>query len=200
VNDYEVVVRGLATLLAPFADRVRVVELRAGDEPRRRADVALFDTFGGRRHTLRRVDAMVRDGHVDHVVLYTWDASASFLNEAEHLGVAAVIPKSTPAGELVALLEQVARGGRVPLDAAMRPHPTPARSADQLSVREREVLALLSLGLTNRAIADELYLSADTVKTYVRRLYTKLGVRNRAQAATRAAALGLDPPSSRLVG
>ena len=48
------------------------------------------------------------------------------------------------------------------------------------------MLALIAKGLTNGQIADELYLSIETVKTYVKRLYAKLDVHNRAQAAVAA--------------
>ena len=46
------------------------------------ADVALFDTFAGRRHTLDRAAEMVRDGDAQHVVLYTWDAAPEFVRAA----------------------------------------------------------------------------------------------------------------------
>jgi DNA-binding NarL/FixJ family response regulator len=197
VNDYEVVVRGLQSMLAPFADRVRVVGMEVGSEPTHVADVGLFDTFGGRKHVLARAEKMVTDGYVDHVVFYTWDAAAPFLDEAERIGVSGVILKSATGAELVDAIERVASGERVGLS-----HVTRSRrraSEDELSAREREVLALVALGLTNRAIADELYLSVDTVKTYVRRVYTKLGVVNRAQAASRAAQFDLQPPPNRIV-
>ena len=82
VNDYEIIVAGLAAMLAPYSDRVRVVELEVNGEPRRQADIALFDTFAGRRHALSRATSMVRVGYVSHVVLYTWDATADFLGQA----------------------------------------------------------------------------------------------------------------------
>ena len=109
-----------------------------------------------------------------------------------------MILKSATGEELVDAIERVAAGDRVGLD-----HVTRSRrraSDDELSAREREVLALVALGLTNRAIADELYLSVDTIKTYVRRVYTKLGVVNRAQAASRAAQFDLQPPPNRIIG
>ena len=62
-----------------------------------------------------------------------------------------------------------------------------------LSDRESEVLALIAKGLTNAQIADELYLSIETVKTYVKRLYAKLDVHNRAQAAVAASSHQLTP-------
>ena len=207
VNDYELVVRGVAAMLEPYGDRVRLVDLEAGGEPKVHADVALFDTFGGRKHALARARTMLQEGFVDQVVLYTWDANAPFLDEADRIGVAAVISKTATAAELVDAIERVVEGAGptlrlTPSARAGRHHEAHLERSevDMLSAREREVLALLALGLTNRAIGEELYLSTDTVKTYVRRVYAKLGVRNRAQAATRATRLGLHPPETRLAG
>ena len=74
----------------------------------------------------------------------------------------------------------------------MRPARPTSRVVD-LSDRESEVLALIAKGLTNAQIADELYLSIETVKTYVKRLYAKLDVHNRAQAAVAASSHQLTP-------
>ena len=196
VNDYEIIVRGLAAMLEPFSDRVCIVEADAGTEPTRQADVALFDTFAGRRHCLDRAEKMVVEQAARHVVLYTWDASADFLDDAARIGVSGVVLKSHRAGDLVDALERVVRGERVGLDYVSRGRER-VQPAD-LSVREREVLALLALGLSNREVAAELYLSVDTVKTYVRRLYSKMGVSNRTQAALRAGTYDVQPPPGRM--
>lgn len=185
VNDYEVIVRGLAAMLAPFSDRVRIVEMQVGGEPQHLADVALFDTFAGRRHAIERAYDMVREGNVEHVVLYTWDAPAEFLSLADAAGVSGVVLKSMTGEALVDVIERVTKGERIGLGYLHRGRQP---SDDKvLSTREEEVLALIALGLTNPEIGSELFLSVDTVKTYVRRLYSKLGVKNRAQAALRAA-------------
>ena len=55
-----------------------------------------------------------------------------------------------------------------------------------LTERESELLSLLSTGMTNRELGSHLYISENTVKTQLRHLYAKLGVRNRAQAASLA--------------
>lgn len=60
-----------------------------------------------------------------------------------------------------------------------------------LSEREREVLRLLASGISNREIAAELFVSLDTVKTHLKHIYGKLGVRGRAHAAARARELNL---------
>jgi two-component system, NarL family, response regulator LiaR len=181
VNDYEVIVQGLAAMLAPFAGRVRVVEMDVGEEPKRHADVALFDTFAGRRHAIERARDMVDHGRVAHVVLYTWDAAAEFLNLADRAGVSGVVLKSTTGDVLVDVIERVVAGERIGLGNLHRGRQS--RGEQGLSAREEEVLALIALGKSNGEIGHELFLSIDTVKTYVRRLYAKLGVNNRAQAA-----------------
>lgn len=196
VNDYEIIVRGLAAMLEPFGDRIEVVDLEVGGVTDVRADVALFDTFGGRRHALARSAAMVQAHTVDHVVLYTWDASADFLSEAERIGVAGVLLKSETAAALVSSLERIVAGERLGLEHVTRGPRSAA--ADDLTARESEVLALVAIGLTNRQIAEELYLSPETVKTYVKRIFTKLGVTNRVQAAAAAGSYALQPPQSRL--
>jgi DNA-binding NarL/FixJ family response regulator len=191
VNDYEIIVAGLAAMLAPYSDRVRVVEVEVNGEPRRQADIALFDTFAGRRHALSRATSMVRDGYVSHVVLYTWDATADFLAQAEQAGVSGVILKSVGGERLVQALERVLAGERLGMSHITR---SPrSEQTSELSNREKEVLALLALGSTNRQIANERYLSVDTVKSHMRRLYSKLGVSNRTQAALRADEFQLRP-------
>jgi DNA-binding NarL/FixJ family response regulator len=195
VNDYEIIVRGLAAMLEPFADRIRIVEIEAGREPEVDADVALFDTFAGRRHSLERAEKMVLGQNVRHVVLYTWDAPWEFLEDASRIGVSGVVLKSRGAADVVDAIERVTLGERVGLDGVSRGR---AKRSDELSMREREVLALIALGMSNREVAAELYLSVDTVKTYVRRLYSKLGVRNRTQAALKASGYDVQPPVTRL--
>ena len=190
INDYEVVVRGLAAMLAPFGHRIRLVELEAGGEQDVPADVALFDTFAGRRHTLARAAEMVRDGTAGHVVLYTWDATPEFVKVAQEIGVSGIVLKSRSADALVDCLERIVGGERVGFDGASSRHWS---RVVELSDRESEVLALIARGLTNAQIAEELYLSVETVKTYVKRLYSKLDVHNRAQAAVAASLHELTP-------
>jgi DNA-binding NarL/FixJ family response regulator len=194
VNDYEIILQGLAAMLAPFSDRVEVVEMVVGTEPHRIADVALFDTFAGRRLAIERASEMVQHHRVSHVVLYTWDAAAEFLTLADRAGVSGVVLKSATGEVLVDVIERVVLGERIGLGNLHRGRQS--RSQKGLSAREEEVLALIALGKSNGEIGEELFLSVDTVKTYVRRLYAKLGVKNRAQAALCAAAYNVLPVSA----
>jgi DNA-binding NarL/FixJ family response regulator len=188
VNDYEIIVRGVAAMLGPYRDRIEVVALDTEGLPTRPMDIALFDTFAGRRHTLARAEEMMQSGVARHVVLYTWDAAAPFISAARDLGISGIVLKTRSADGLVDALERVAAGERVGLNETDQ---LLASRVVELSDRESEVLALIAQGLTNAAIARELYLSVETVKTYVKRLYAKLDVHNRAQAAVAASDLQL---------
>jgi DNA-binding CsgD family transcriptional regulator/tetratricopeptide (TPR) repeat protein len=97
-------------------------------------------------------------------------------------------------GETAAL----ARRARIDLDQAADPAPAPAVPAagDELGLtaREREVLALVADGRTNRQIAEALFISQKTASTHVSNILAKLGASNRAEAAAVAHRLGLDSP------
>ena len=75
--------------------------------------------------------------------------------------------------------------------ADRRPAQQPSgRASDALTVREREVLGMISQGLTNKRIARILEISPETVKTHVKRIFLKLAVSTRAAAVSRAGSLG----------
>jgi len=193
VNDYEIILRGLHSMLTPFADRIEVVEHETSGTPHHHADVALFDTFASRRDALDRARDMIAEDKVKHVVLYTFDATEEFLTIARDVGVSGVVLKSATGDVLATAIERVMAGERVGLDSVVRA--TRSRTSKDLSPREQEVLALLALGRTNAEIGEQLFLSVDTVKTYVRRVFAKLGVNNRTQAAMHAAERSLTPRS-----
>lgn len=200
LNDYELVVRGLAAMLQPYRDRIDVVELNIdlnanGDGGQPSIDVALIDTFGAKDHGLGRAREVMDNGLASHVMIYTWDTVPELRDEIVAAGLSGMVVKSAPADELVSAIERAAAGEVVITEA-----PASARRSGgfdppgPLSERETEVLVLLAQGLTNRQIAESLFLSPETVKTYVSRLYAKLGVSNRASAVVWAMARHLGPP------
>ena len=71
-NDYELVVAGVAALLAPYP-QVEIVELTANRIPRSQADIILFDTYGHRDLGMNRVKELVNDEHGASVVVYTFE-------------------------------------------------------------------------------------------------------------------------------
>jgi DNA-binding NarL/FixJ family response regulator len=102
------------------------------------------------------------------------DRREDLTDRARALGVQLVVPEHVTGPALLDALEQAAGRRR-------RPQRHNADSAT-LSDREREVLRLIGAGMSNREIADELYLSLNTVKTYIRIAYRKISVQNRPQA------------------
>jgi DNA-binding NarL/FixJ family response regulator len=96
-------------------------------------------------------------------------------------------------------VEQVVGAVRTALVGGASPvHSGPERSDHHLSEREREVLALLCTGATNYEIATAMHVGIETVKKHAGSVYRKLGVRNRTEAAQRAATVLTPPPAQRL--
>lgn len=101
-------------------------------------------------------------------------------------GAVASLSKQMPLQVIASALQKVAEGTRIfPKDSGS--------AAVRLSPRELDILQHLAAGLSNPEVADALSLSRHTVKQHTSAVYRKLGVRNRAQAASRAQELGLLP-------
>jgi len=129
------------------------------------------------------------------------EAALDYLTEALRLGQPeGYIRTFADAGSsLVLLLHEAAEQGIMPgyigqiLEACDEGHKDFAAAAlvEPLSERELEVLRLVSEGLSNREIAEKLFISTATAKSHVHNICGKLGVRNRTEAAMRAKVLGL---------
>ncbi len=105
------------------------------------------------------------------------------LRWAERHGAAAPISRSVTAEGLLVAARAAVAGERPPVRAASAAPRVALRAVDAgLSERELQVLALCADGLSNREIADALYLNIETVKSHLKRLYQRLGLRNRAEA------------------
>lgn len=184
MNDYEVVVAGVHQMLQPFSDRIQVVELDSGVPVATDVDVLLYDAFSRQRVT-GPVEQVVADTPAA-VVLYTWHLSPELVRECLDKGVQGCVSKMVEAHELVEAIEKVA-GGSVVISPDPGPHLEPAHGdwpgrQHGLSARESEVIALIAQGLSNQEIADRAYLSINSVKTYIRSAYRKIGVQRRTQA------------------
>ena len=93
------------------------------------------------------------------------------------------------------LFEDVRSSGRTP-----NGHPKSRQTEHALTQRERDILALLAEGRSNRSIAKSLYLSEKTVKSHLAAIFPKLGVTNRTQAAMKAVQLGVGPVPGSVTG
>jgi two-component system, NarL family, response regulator LiaR len=187
VNDYEVVVAGLAALLEPFQDRIEVVDAVTIDEPiEGPVDIDLFDTFG--RDGLGGGDLVKLLGRpeVERVAVYSFNMDEDAVQQAFESGASGYLSKAATATELVDQLcrladgEQVVAAGLSQSRAAREERGWPGRDLG-LSEREAEVVALAAMGKRNAQIAEALYVSVDTVKTHLARSFRKLGVHNRTE-------------------
>src|SRR6185312_9481894 len=112
-------------------------------------------------------------------------------------GVAGYLSKGLEAAELVDAIERIHAGERVlPIGGGtVSPKPESAWPGKEhgLTVREAEIIALITQGLSNQEIADRSYLSINSVKTYIRTAYRKMGVERRSQAVLWGVQHGFQP-------
>jgi DNA-binding NarL/FixJ family response regulator len=209
VADDQTVVRdGLVLLLGLLPDIEVVGSARDGEEAialvaEHAPDVVLMDL------RMPRVDGVeaTRRIRAEHpgtqvVVLTTYSDDDSVF-AALQAGARGFLTKDAGAEEIAAAIERV-RTGDAQLDPSVQRRLVEAlaeRSAsrepelpDGLTPREAEVLRLIAGGRSNAEIARELYISTATVKTHINNLFTKAGLRDRAQAVTYAYRHGLATP------
>ncbi|MER5795766.1 response regulator transcription factor [Streptomyces sp. NPDC001980] len=192
VDDHPVVRDGLRgmfesapgfTVLGEAPDGAEAVTLAATLDP----DVILMDLRmpgGGGVDAIRELTR--RGARAQVLVLTTYDTDSDTLPAIE-AGATGYLLKDAPREELFTAVRAAAQGRTVlspavasRLVSAVRAPGAPGN--EPLSAREREVLALVAKGTSNREIARELFISEATVKTHLTHLYAKLGVNDRAAA------------------
>lgn len=196
LNDYEIVVLGLADLLGAHED-FEIVEISTEDTVDSDVDVALYDTFGSVDDELDLVTSMVGDAHVGSVVVFTWEFDQVMIDRALSAGATGVLSKSLTADDLVDSIRRIHAGEVVVSDHPARTGAATARrwpgQSMNLTEKEADVLALIVRGLDNRSIAETLYISGNTVKSRIRNLYRKIGVETRVNAALWGVKHGFEP-------
>jgi len=202
VNDYEVVVRGLAAMLRAYQDIVQIVELDLNKPVDDVVDIALYDTFASTQGDRGQVRDLAANPRVGRVVVYSWTLDESLIRTAIANGAGGYVSKGIPARQLVTALQQICAGGpKIWVDTQGRPAITagdwPGRE-EGLTVREAEVLALITQGLSNAEIADRTHLSINSVKTYIRSGYRRIGVMSRTEAVLWAVEHGFRPDRLRV--
>lgn len=202
VNDYEMVVAGVAAMLAQHPDRVRVMELDSGLPVVSDVDVILYDTFGQVQGHAVDLEDLVH-GTGARVVIFSWNLQPDLVEQAIRRGASGYLSKEADSEQMVAAIEAVHEGKIVtPDDTEAAEHDAsgdwPGR-AQGLTAREAEVIALITQGLSNQEIADRSYLSINSVKTYIRTAYRKIGVSRRSQAVAWGMRHGFEPDRLRVV-
>ena len=197
VDDHRVVTRSLQSYLESFPDLRVVGTAASGEELLQRVDAWAPDVIvqdlllpGGMDgvETTRRVLAKRPSVRVVALTASTDEARMMAVLRA---GAAGYIRKDAEPETLLAAIRAVARGRTYVDPYLARRVAEDGISPDDLTDREREVLRHLALGESNRAIADVLCVSEETVKTHVGHILSKLGVENRAQAVVQALKRGL---------
>jgi two-component system response regulator DevR len=201
LDDHEIVRRGVRDLLEAAGDLEVVGEAGTAAEaitrvPATQPDVAVLDVRlpdGSGIDVCRDLRATNPDLRCLMLTSFSDDEA---LIDAIVAGASGYILKEVRGGDIVSAVRRVAAGeslldphaaARV-IERLRNPPPEDERLAG-LSPQERRILALLADGMTNRQIADQLYLAEKTVKNYVSNLLMKLGMHRRTEAAVFAARL-----------
>ena len=201
LDDHEIVRRGLRDLLEAEDDLVVVGESDSAIEAERtipalRPQVAVLDARlpdGSGIDVCRTIRS--HDPSIQALILTSYDDDQA-LFAAIMAGAAGYVLKQVRSHDLVAAIRTVARGQSL-LDPALtaklldrlRSMPAEPDELASLTEREKDILALIAEGLTNRQIGQRLFIAEKTVKNYVSSLLAKLGLERRTQAAVLAAKL-----------
>jgi DNA-binding NarL/FixJ family response regulator len=202
VDDYDVVVMGVANMFDKYRDRLVVAELDSTMAVEDTVDIVLYDSFAQPESDHEEIATLVANPRANRVVVYTWNFHPDLIASAQRHGAHGYLSKTLAARELVAALEAVHAGETVISDPPRR-----ARSAigldwpgrgEGLSDRESEILALITQGKCNADVARLSYLSPNTVKSYIRTIYRKIDVGSRTQAVLWGVAHGFTPDHHRI--
>ena len=200
VDDYAVVVAGVAGFLAN--EHIDVVETGASQTVLSDVDVVLYDTFAQIQGEGIDLEDFVRDSGAK-VVVYSWNVQPEMVVQAIAGGARGYLSKVLTGPEIVHALERVVAGEVVILpgnneSSVDGPGDWPGRSVG-LSPREAEIIALITQGLSNKEIADRVFLSSNSIKTYIRAAYRKMGVERRSQAVLWGVQHGFEPDTLRTI-
>jgi DNA-binding NarL/FixJ family response regulator len=202
VDDYDVVVKGVANMLEPYRDRVVVAELDSTMTVKDAVDIVLYDSFAQPESDHEEIGVLVANPRASRVVVYTWNFHPDLVESARQHGAHGYLSKTLPARELVAALEAVHAGEIVISEVGGRAGNAPGQDwpgrGEGLSEREAEILALITQGKSNADVARLTYLSPNTVKSYIRTIYRKLGVGSRTQAVLWGVDHGFTPDHHRI--
>jgi DNA-binding NarL/FixJ family response regulator len=202
VDDYDVVVVGVANMLEPYRDRLVIAEIDTNTGVKDAVDIVLYDSFAQPESDHDEIKVLTENPQAKRVVVYTWNFHPDLVDSARKQGVHGYLSKALPARDLVAALEAIHAGETVISDPPGRTRSVsgldwPGRG-EGLTDRESEILALITQGKSNAEVARLTYLSPNTVKSYIRTIYRKIGVASRTQAVLWGVDRGFTPDHHRI--
>jgi DNA-binding NarL/FixJ family response regulator len=204
-DDQSMVRAGFRMLLNGERDIEVVAEASNGLEAvamARRCDpaVVLMDIRMPEIDGLEATRRILAANRAARILILTTFGLDEYVYEALRAGASGFVLKDDPAEQLIAAVRTVAAGNALLSPAVTRqvirkftrmPRPAPPKEVDGLTEREREILRLISTGLSNAEIGHELFISETTVKTHVTHILQKLGLRDRVQAVVLAYQTGM---------
>jgi DNA-binding NarL/FixJ family response regulator len=154
----------------------------------RRPRVALVDVRMPRLGGIELAKRAQRSAPDTAILLYTGYGDRALLTDALDAGIRGFVLKEAPMDDLLRAVQTVARGGTYvdPVLAGTLAATSVGKELPELTPRERDVLRLLADGLANEEIGKRLFISAETVRTHVRKAMEKLDADTRTQAVARA--------------
>lgn len=202
IDDYDVVLTGIASMLDPYRHRVLVAEIDANTPLHDTVDIALYDSFAQPESDHDEIGVLIRNPYARRVAVYTWSFHPDLISSAQRQGAHGYLSKALPARDLVTALEAVHAGEMVVSDEPGRVRPAsgldwPGRR-EGLTDREAEILALITQGKNNAEVAALTFLSPNTIKSYIRTIYRKIEVASRTQAVLWGVKNGFMPDHHRI--
>jgi DNA-binding NarL/FixJ family response regulator len=196
-DDHELTRAGLRAVIEREPDLIVVAEADTAEAALERCrlgdvDVAVLDVRFGSGMTGLEAARQIVEGSPTRVLLVTLHDTAEYVRSALSAGALGYVLKDAGRLELLNAIRAVGEGRTAIASDLLRLAVAPALGPTdgdlaRLTRREREVLALIRSGLTNKAIARELGIGPGTVKVHVEKVIAKLGVSDRTQAAVFAA-------------
>ena len=194
-----IVVEGLAKTLAGCEDLVLAGTVSKISEAleaisRFRPDVVLVDLSAGLAPAIRLVSSMRSASVPSHVVLWVVDLPEMEAFRALQMGVRGILKKTLPVEKLLECLREVGSGKIWMDDSEHVAEFIQRKEASRLTPREKEVVRLICRGMKNKQIAENLHITAGTVKVHLMHIFEKTGLKDRLALAVHGRELiGAEP-------
>jgi len=197
-DDHLVVRIGIASIIS-YEDNLEVVaEACNGKEAVQLAmqlkpDIVLMDLVMPHMNGVEATAAIHEACPETRIIILTTYGTSSDLKAAMDAGACGALSKTSSQPEIISALHETFRGGKVISREFVHALKT-VQELPKLSLRQMETLIYIAKGFTNQEVANMLGISVDTVKDYLKTIYTRLNVSTRAEAVSLAVSLGIIKP------
>jgi two-component system nitrate/nitrite response regulator NarL len=144
-----------------------------------RPDVALVDLSAGLAPAIRLVTSLKAASVPSHIVLWVVDLPEMEAFRALQMGVRGILKKTLPVAKLIECLREVGAGKIWMDDSEHVAQFIQRKEASRLTPREKEVVRLICRGMKNKQIAENLHITAGTVKVHLMHIFEKTGLKDR---------------------